>query len=84
MKTAQSNVVFVCAGAAVASAIYPVGPVVMLAANAADFATAILLTAPELNDWYERGKPPLLTMAIAALSLGVTVLLVEKVGRKSA
>ncbi len=75
--------VYVCAGAAVASAIYPVGPVVMLAANAADFATAILLTAPELNDWYEGGKPPLLTMAIAALSLGVTILMVEKVSRKS-
>lgn len=72
-----------CAGAAVASAIYPVGPVVMLAANGADFMMAVFLTAPELNDWYERGKPPLLTMAIAALSLGVSILLVEKVGRKS-
>ena len=79
----MSEAVIACAGAAVASAIYPAGPVVMLAANAADFAMSILLTAPELHTWYAEGRLPLLTMAIAALSLGVTITLVDNVGRKS-
>ena len=77
------EVVMPCAGAAIAAAIYPAGPLVMIAANAADLALAILLTGPELSDWYHEGKLPLHTMAIAALSLGITILLVDNVAKTS-
>lgn len=55
----------------------------MLAANAADFIMAFFLTAPELSDWYEKGLVPWHTLATAALSLGITIFLVDRVGRQT-
>lgn len=72
-----------CAGASLATALFPKEPVVMLAANAADFIMAFFLTAPELSDWYEKGLVPWHTLATAALSLGITIFLVDRVGRQT-
>jgi hypothetical protein len=72
-----------CAGASLATALFPKEPVVMLAANAADFIMAFFLTAPELSDWYEKGLVPWHTLATAALSLGITIFLLDRVGRQT-
>ena len=61
-----------------AAALYPKGALVMVAANAADFALSYFLTGNELYDWYEHGKVPMHTLAIASASLGITIHLMQK------
>ena len=61
-----------------AAALYPKGALVMVAANAADFALSYFLTGNELYDWYEHGKIPVHTLAITSASLGITIHLMQK------
>lgn len=78
----MSHKICACAGAAIAAGIHPWAPLMLVSANAADIATSIFITGPELSDWYEHGKLPLHTVAIAAVSLGVAIQLVDKVGKR--